>query len=466
MSTHTSITNKAGSLSQVLVQPGNYFFINPRTTPTDLQREQLIEAIGQTGEFVGIYDNVDAYDLAAIQVRSAGEYGQYACGDVITPEFFDSDKMTYTINYIILLVSERADNDNSKTRSGGREFTTNGFVVLRDLSRMENIHDACRQRNNQDGYPGSLYLEMILGLEQERFLYIEGLCANKEARPGGIDLMDIVHKCAYYASEINMKKNSSSTGKTSTETIKDTQYATYLGCKLSSLVYVIQFYFNKFSYRFRKKCGNQNLNIMDLNRDVSTLQRIPDDDSAYANSKWKSFLLKLTAAGFNSEIKLAIANRIGSLRNFIIYDADGIQTTRVINNFDIQGWADQGYKMYLCFYDNPSLGINYSRVSSFTKVILENARALAGRTPLRAAASKARKANLAAKGGRKRTKKKALKKKHRTRKRRKRRRRRRGGGLSRKKCKILRHQHARLSRSLKTIKDALQVQCKKKIKRY
>jgi hypothetical protein len=68
---------------------------------------------------------------------------------------------------------------------------------------------------------------------------------------------------------------------------------------------------------------------------------------------------------------------------------------------------------------------------------------------------------------RKRTKKKALKKKHRRTKRRKRktRRRRRGGKrkLSHKKCKMLRHQHSKLTHHVNMVGKAIQAQCKKRL---
>ena len=68
---------------------------------------------------------------------------------------------------------------------------------------------------------------------------------------------------------------------------------------------------------------------------------------------------------------------------------------------------------------------------------------------------------------RKRTKKKALKKKHRrTKRRRKRKTRRKRGGkqkLSNKKCKILRHQHSKLTHHVNMVGEALRVQCKKRL---
>jgi len=67
---------------------------------------------------------------------------------------------------------------------------------------------------------------------------------------------------------------------------------------------------------------------------------------------------------------------------------------------------------------------------------------------------------------RKRTKKRALKKKHRrTKRKRKTRRKKRGGKkkMSNNKCKMLRHQHLKLTHSLNMVGKALQVQCRKRL---
>ena len=97
-------------------------------------------------------------------------------------------------------------------------------------------------------------------------LYIEGLCANRAAgRGAGMHMMDLVHRIAL-----------------------DTGPDIYQGCKLSALVYVIQFYFRKFSYRFRKGCygdgATKNLTaeqLRHLNNMVLRLPRLPEDDAAY-----------------------------------------------------------------------------------------------------------------------------------------------------------------------------------------
>jgi len=453
-------TSSGEDLNSFLTAQGIYLFINPRVTPNDAQLAHFMQSASQTGQFANIFYNQAVYELASRQVRMAGGISGYACGNIISPDFFDQDKMMYTINYIILVVSERLEEDKPQvqTRSGGRHLATSGFVVLRDLMRMDPIKAQIARRLAQQENPGSKFLDEIITLETEPFLYTEGLCANRASmsyimpngrRANGVGLMDLVHECAYIAGP-----------------------AMFSGCKLSALAYVIQFYFNKFSYRFRKACDSDPAPYDRLNRAITRLPRIPDDDAALEQSGWVRMLRTLTDLDFNAELSAERAIRIGSLRDreIITYDKDGdpVNTTRIAAALARLGMHDQGYKMYLCFYDNPTLGIMIPRPSPFTQTILENYRTSQGRQPTRKAAAKQRAANFKKQGGRrrrrKRTKKRALKKRHRrTRRRRKRktRRKRRGGKkrLSRKQCHSLKQKHTKMAHQLHRAGQAIRVQC-------
>jgi len=428
-------TSSGEDLNSFLTAQGIYLFINPRVTPHDAQLGHFIESASQTGQFANIFYDQAVYELASRQVRMAGGISGYACGNIISPDFFDQDKMMYTINYIILVVSERLEEDKPQvqTRSGGRHLATSGFVVLRDLMRMDPIKAQIARRLAQQENPGSVFLEEIKTLETEPFLYTEGLCANRASmsyimpngrRANGVGLMDLVHECAYI-------------------------------------------------YRFRYGCQTEISDQVDrLNRAITQLPRIPDDDEALDINVWVRMLRALTDLGFNAELSAERAIRIGSLRDreIITYDKDGdpVNTTRIAAALDRLGMHDQGYKMYLCFYDNPTLGIMISRPSPFTQRILDNYRTNQGRQPTRKAAAKQRAANFKKEGGRrrrrKRTKKRALKKKHRrTRRRRKRktRRKRRGGKkrLSRKQCHSLKQKHTKMAHQLHRAGQAIRVQC-------
>ncbi len=459
------------SRAQILTHPGDYFFVNPRTTMQDADLTQLLTAVqAQNITIVGPF-TTDNYAFAAQQVRTAGEAGEYSCGDIITPDFFDEDKMNYTMNYIILRVSERGSQHSMVTQHGGRNFTTNAFVILRDLNRMVTIRAAIVQKSEQESsvpLKNHEYFKFVDKKEAEPFLYIEGLCANRAAgRGAGMQLMDKVHASAFTANK--------------------QERVIYQGCKLSALVYVIQFYFNKFSYRFRKACESDPAQYEDLNRDINKLPRLRNDDEAKFATGWLKLLINLTEAGFNTEVSKSTAERILSLRDgagIIIYndddDPDAVDVIpverlkRYVQAFSRAGWDDQGYTMYFCFYHNPTLGIPCPRASPVTKMIIDEAGSHVGSG--RQAAQKQRAANLKAlgvgvvQGGRKRrrrrrTKKRALKKKHRrTRRRRKRktRRKRRGGKHkkpSRKHCKKLRHQHRQLAHGLHRVSQAINVQC-------
>jgi len=308
-------------------------------------------------------------------------------------------------------------------------------------------------------------------------LYIEGLCTNRAAgRGAGMHMMDLVHRIAL-----------------------DTGPDIYKGCKLSALVYVIQFYFRKFSYRFRKGCygdgATKNLTaeqLRYLNNMVPRLPRLPEDDAAYDYTPWVEFLKLLSVSGFNAQTTQEQAARVLTLRDSPIemFDEDGemYEVSRIIEALKKLGWEDQGYKMYFCFYNNPQFDINtYGYSTDFTQQIIQSYLAASGKNPARKAATGVARLTQQVKGptttqqvqgmlkqsmgGRKRrikrTKKRALKKKHRRTKRRKRktRRRRRGGKrkLSHKKCKILRHKHSKLTHHVNTVGEALRVQCKKRL---
>jgi len=287
----------------------------------------------------------------------------------------------------------------------------------------------------------------------------------------------------------------------------DTGPDIYQGCKLSALVYVIQFYFRKFSYRFRKGCygdgATKNLTaeqLRYLNNMVLRLPRLPEDDAAYDYTPWVEFLKLLSISGFNAQTTQEQAARVLTLRDSPreMFDEDGdiyAVTSRLIEALKKLGWEDQGYKMYFCFYNNPQFDINtYGYSTDFTQHIIQSAREASGKNPARKSATGVAKATERVQGRtttqqvqgmldkstkgrpkqggrkrrRKRTKKRALKKKHRRTKRkrkRKTRRKKRGGRhkLSHKKCKILRHQHSKLAQSLNMVGKALRVQCKKRL---
>ena len=472
--------------------PGLYFYVNTLTTPNDQNLHRLIDAVGNTGAFAHISTDQSEYRWACTQVRKAGGNTGYACGGVIEPNFFGEDKILYTINYVILLITPRDKSSMGtssaiKARSGITPVATHGFVVLRDLTRVTNgIFPAIARKKQQKAYPGSEYFEqLITHLTDEPMLYIEGLCANRAAgRGAGMNMMDLVHRIAL-----------------------DTGPDIYQGCKLSALVYVIQFYFRKFSYRFRKGCygdgATKNLTaeqLRALNNMVPRLPRLPGDDDAYGHTPWLEFLKLLSVSGFNAQTTQEQAARVLTLRDSSIemFDGDGemYEVSRIIEALKKLGWEDQGYKMYFCFYNNPLFGVNtFAYSTPFTQQIIQAYLAASGKNPARKSATGVTKATQQVQGPtttqqvqgmlkqstkgnpkqggrkrrrRKRTKKKALKKKHRRTKRkrkRKTRRKRRGGKrkLSHKKCKVLRHQHSKLVQSLNLVGKALQTQCKKRL---
>ena len=418
---------------------GLYFYINPRTTPTDAALQRLIAEATNTGRFEAIMNDQGNYDWACKQVRQAGGNSEYACGTTMGPGFFDEDKMKYTVNYVMLHISQRESKSMSSavlrvksSKSGVVPMATHGFVVLRDLSRVDStpgIKSAIAKKNAQKAYPGSIYFKGLLkNLKFEKMLYIEGLCANRAAGRGiGIGMMDLVHQIAYQCGQ-----------------------DMYEGCKLAALVYVIQFYFNKFSYRFRPGCGGGGSRhfsedeLREINLIVTQLPRIQEDDEVFEENleNWKAFLYLLTQEGFNAETSGESGERALSLRNpdinFIDDDGDEESISRIVAHLNQLGWQDQGYKMYFCFYNDPLYGITAGNPTELTFNIINNYRTHSRLADLRRSAFAVAKTTQAGmskitgkmitnlrnryfgkSGGkkkrkiRKRTKKKALKKRHR-----------------------------------------------------
>ena len=383
---------------------GTFFFVNPGIVPTQPLPNKIQDLI-QYGNYTGAYYDRSHYDWACRQVRTAGPSDEhYACGDTIDPSFFNDDKMKGEISYVILYISERPlpSGPAGNTIPGGRTLTTNGFVVLKDLNFEE---------------PG----------KQEDMLYIEGLCmVNKKIVPStrgaAIGLMDRVHISSFMAD--------------------------YQGCKLSALVYVIQFYFNKFSYRFRKGC-NQTREEIDALREINTwvsrLPPLPDENAAYGKKVWLQYLLELTKLGHNTEVNKSIAQRLTSLRDTAHeWDhEDEVFTSRVIDALQRAGWEDQGYYMYFCYHNNPMLNIIAGNPTAITRHIINQFR----RRPLRDSARGVQTVvnSVTGRGGkkkrRKKTKKKALRKKHRKRSAKTHKKKRRKAGKSKRKRQKSKRKH-------------------------
>ena len=434
----SSLTQQQSTNPITTGTPGLYFYVNTITTPQDGNLQRLLTTVQATNTFASIALDRASYAWACRQIRQAGGNTGYACGDVIGPTFFDEDKMLYTINYVILLISPRDKSSmgtsaTMKAKSGITPVATHGFVVLRDLTRVsDGILPAIVQKESQPAYPGSVFFGKLKDyLKNEPMLYIEGLCANRAAgRGAALGMMDLVHQIAF-----------------------GTGPDIYKGCKLSALVYVIQFYFNKFSYRFRKGCdgdgATKNLSadhLRHLNNMVPRLPRLPEDDAAYDYTPWVEFLKLLSVSGFNAETTHDQAAAVVRLRDYPIemYDADGdwmYVTSRVIESLKQLGWGDQGYQMYFCFYNDPLFGVNtFASATPVTQQIIQSYNAAMLKHPARKSATGVAIAtrqvlgptttkqvrSLQKQGGRrKRTKKRALKKKHRRKTKRKRRRKRR-----------------------------------------
>ena len=353
---------------------GYYIFFNPLIGNTcEALKDGINEAINggvayRPYPIKYIANNSEDWTFASKQVRGAGEHGKYPCGDAMPNTFFDDDKMTNTINMIILYVGEKDIPYNLRTRASAaaevsgetnqteptRKKVTYAFAVVRDLCKADVILDRIGSQQEVEYFkdlingPGKIY--------KENCLYIEGLCAAPQAGKGrGAKLMDLIHILAFYSK--------------------------YDGCKLSALAYVIQYYFNKFSYRFRKDCSEESPTINHLNNEVNKLPRISDDEiieeevawNIASRRPWPPFIQSLTEAGFNTEISREQGKTVASLRNFMVMNEEDEEyniTTRKAKMWERLGMLEQGFKMYFCFRNHPLMGVIQGRPTPFTQFVV------------------------------------------------------------------------------------------------
>ena len=382
------------------MKKGYYIFFNHRVSDATCQDvgegiarvKALFRQKNVKDKIVYVANNHEDWTFASNQVRQAGDHEHYPCGEAMPPTFFDDDKMKYTVNMIILYCDKRQQPGRRGRQS---RYATYAFVVIRDLLRVEAIFEKIEQVKGREGSAGSEYFDSLMDdgspsqLHEEPCLYIEGLCAGKEAGRGrGTKLMDLVHLLAFYSSG-----------------------GCYAGCKLSALTYVIQYYFNKFSYRFRKSCQGDGTNadcnhadLLRINNTVNTLPRISSDEEVEEEAEtqlkgpWQDFVEMLGANGFNSEVTRDTAARLSSFRNYMVYhdddnnnqqqqnnnnnqsnsqsnsqsnqeDADDFSTTRKAKLWERLKVLDQGFKMYFCFANNPTLEIYQGNLTPFTQLI-------------------------------------------------------------------------------------------------
>jgi len=144
--------------------------------------------------------------------------GRNLCMNILDTEgFFTHTRMLEKCQVIVLLMG---DNGN-----------TLGFVCITDLRMMvqERLFDV-----DSDVAHYHLDDEGDEVLHGENYLYIDGLCSNQ--RGVGVAMMDKVIELTYNAQNI------------------------YQGVKLSSLPYVLKYYWNKFCFRLRPGCFDCNNN--------------------------------------------------------------------------------------------------------------------------------------------------------------------------------------------------------------
>jgi len=225
------------------------------------------------------------------------------------------------------------------------------------------------------------------------------------------------------------------------------------GIGLHGLETVITLYHN-YGWRFRNSCQDEG----ESQRDYGAVQQLVNFfDQADADGRRQRPEIRASWIQENIDGLMSI---LYELRGFG-YHQHRIHDREGKSREDYAAWVmananSGGYRMLLC----QPLNIMWYIVTGQQQLPQGEARPTGIRTTKNGGRKRRRK--------RKRTKKRALKKRHRRTKRkrkRKTRRKKKGGKhkLSNKKCKMLRHQHSKLTHHVNMVGKALQVQCKKRL---
>ena len=300
---------------------GIYIFFNPTLGDYTFRKIMVGLARIVNGDFtdvginqqvVGIYNSVSDWNMASRGVRAAVSPSPQikACGDVIDTSFFTEGRMRYQTNIIIL---------NYGRPKRGHTPSPTGFATLRDLSPPSLAVIMSKMRNEYFDRQWGQNYPQLKDLHEVDGIYIETVCSS--VRGGGVRLMDLVIALTY-ASD-------------------------YKCVKLSSLPYVIQYYFMKFSFRFRKSCATATTKEMQLNHLVPSLKRISNDDDETEIGVWRDFFKKARDEGF--------ATAVGLEKHF--YDLREVyeEGQRIMDYHERLEIGDEGWKMTLCF-NNPGMG--------------------------------------------------------------------------------------------------------------
>ncbi len=175
--------------------------------------------------------------------------GEHLCDPVMSGDFFETDKLKETINFIFLV----ANND--------KKVLT--FMTVRDLSSIDEFLKT-RTTEPRTGDMMELKKKYEEKREGKNYLYIDGICSKE--RGVAMNLLKFLQ---------NICCNS--------------DY--YKGIKLAAITYVIKLYAK---YKFKFDTGNDNYN-KNLNDTVSKLENIREDDAIFKDERWFDFINTIQA---------------------------------------------------------------------------------------------------------------------------------------------------------------------------
>jgi len=227
--------------------------------------------------------------------------GEHLCDPVMSGDFFETDKLKETINFIFLVT-----NDN------GQVLT---FMTVRDLSSIEEILSTRetetrtgdmaewakkeeknkRKRNDIEYSPTELdgtklkqkYLEKSKG---ENYLYIDGICSKE--RGVAMNLLKFLQKICC-----------------------NSDY--YKGIKLAAITYVIKLYYK---YGFKFDAGNDD-DSDKINEQVPELDNIREDDAIFKDEQWLKFIEKIQGIkGITTTQNPIIEKQFDRMRRYFEYE--------------------------------------------------------------------------------------------------------------------------------------------------
>ena len=170
--------------------------------------------------------------------------GEHLCDPVMSGDFFETDKLKETMNFMFLV-----------TNDGGQVLT---FMTVRDLLGIEEILEKRTTETKTGDFSDVLKKVQELEEQKKEYLYIDGICSKE--RGVAMNLLKFLQKICCNSE--------------------------YKGIKLAAITYVIKLY-RKYGFKFDTNNVARN---DELDKKLSALGNIGDDEAIFEDEKWLSFI--------------------------------------------------------------------------------------------------------------------------------------------------------------------------------